>query len=159
MNRKEAKALKRRKKLKERKARQATCPVRPAPPPVRAGRRPLLRSDSAEVAGKLAALSQEDRRELACRFLASPDMAEFFELRDHPEPWVDAGGDQRPAATAEEQAWHCVEDNAEAVAMNPLCNPAWDELWHLVFGEQRRPEYVPHAACWGVSPEYRSGLI
>jgi hypothetical protein len=138
--------------------------VRPAPPPVPAGRRPFLRRDSAEVAAKLAALSQEDRRELARRFLASPDIAAFFELRDHPEPWVDEGGGQRPAATAEEQALQCVEDNAEAVAMNPLCNPAtveewWDELRHLVFGKQRRPEYVPHAACWGVSPEYRAGPI
>jgi hypothetical protein len=27
----------------------------------------------------------------------------------------------------------------------------WDKLWHLMFGEQLRPEYVPHAACWGVN--------
>jgi hypothetical protein len=38
----------------------------------------------------------------------------------------------------------------------PLCNPKtledwWDKLWHLMFGEQLRPEYVPHAACWGVN--------
>jgi hypothetical protein len=46
-----------------------------------------------------------------------------------------------------------IEDDLRSVAMHPQVNPRsleewWDELWHFWSGEQRRPSYRPHAACW-----------
>ena len=110
----------------------------------------MLHSQSDEVKAKVARVSLEDRRELVRRSLEARINSFSDEL--HHEPWVDEDGLHHPAYT-DEEGLEMIEDDLRSVAMHPQVNPRsleewWDELWHFWSGEQRRPSYRPHAACW-----------
>lgn len=113
-------------------------------PPLPFMKRDPFTAGAAKARTDIVLPTAEEKQVLAKRMMQEPDMYAF-------DP------DEEPPDEAEYQ--DILDMDIEFIARNPFCKPKtledwWDELCHLQTGQHNREEYQPHAANWGLKPEF-----